>query len=83
MMGVFTRNQDLPYMEYKNKGDLSGKYPVYIHAFENFEARSAFDQIVLKKSWNGLRILGLRASFGLWVLGSGWARAYEYFVFGY
>ena len=69
MMGVFTRYQDLPYMEYKNKGDLSGKYPVYIHAFENFEARSAFDQIVLKKelewsqnSW---------ASGLIWALGFG------------
>ena len=39
MMGVFTRYPELPFMEYKNKGDLSGKYPVYIHEFENFEAR--------------------------------------------
>jgi hypothetical protein len=27
-------------MEYKNKGDLSGQYPVYIHKFVNFTARS-------------------------------------------
>jgi hypothetical protein len=39
MMGVYTRFEDLPYIEYKNKGDLTGTYPVYVHQFENFEAR--------------------------------------------
>lgn len=30
-------SQELPWIEYKDRGDISGRYPVYIHNFTNFE----------------------------------------------
>ena len=36
MMGIFTLFEELPWVSYEKRGDISGKYPVYVHYFEDF-----------------------------------------------
>ena len=36
MMGIFTLFEELPWISYEKQGDISGKYPVYVHYFEDF-----------------------------------------------
>ena len=36
MMGIFTLFEELPWVSYEKRGDISGKFPVYVHYFEDF-----------------------------------------------